>query len=98
VPMEFWKLVVWRDVKRKLRATAFKLSQVKETKDIVFEEALDFDKNTEFQEFQCSIESLAKLTHLDFKAFLKYDTFGKKAGKKEVKIDSLESLMLEIGE
>lgn len=96
VPMEFWKLVVWRDAKKKLKATAFKLSQAHVVGDIDFE-ALDFDKNMEFQEFQCSIESLSKLTQLDFKAFLKYDTFGKKAGKKEVKIDSLESLMLEIG-
>ena len=76
VPLEFWKLVVWRNEKNKLKATAFKLSQANVVGDIDFE-ALDFDKDMAFQEFQCSIQSLSELTQLDFKAFLKYDTFKK---------------------
>ena len=92
IPMEFWKLVVWRNEKNKLKATAFKLSQANVVGEIDFE-ALDFDKDMAFQEFQCSIQSLSELTQLDFKAFLKYDTFKKKSGKNEVKVDSKETLL-----
>ena len=92
IPMQFWKLVVWRNEKNKLKATAFKLSQANVVGDINFE-ALDFDKDMAFQEFQCSIQSLSELTQLDFKAFLKYDTFKKKSGKSDVKLDSREALM-----
>jgi endonuclease G len=92
IPLEFWKLVVWRNEKNKLKATAFKLSQANVVGEIDFE-ALDFDKDMAFQEFQCSIQSLSELTQLDFKAFLKYDTFKKKSGKNEVKVDSKEALL-----
>jgi endonuclease G len=92
IPLEFWKLVVWRNEKNKLKATAFKLSQANVVGDIDFE-ALDFDKDMAFQEFQCSIQSRSELTQLDFKAFLKYDTFKIKSGKNEVKVDSKEALL-----
>ncbi|HAD13282.1 MAG TPA: hypothetical protein DCF33_12695 [Saprospirales bacterium] len=93
IPMEFWKMVVWRDDKNKLKATAFKLTQVPLVDDINFE-AIDVDKNMEFKEFQISIEQLAALTGLDFSAYRKYDTFGKKTkAKKEVKLETEEALM-----
>lgn len=93
IPMEFWKLVVWRNDKKKLRATAFKLSQANVVEDIDFE-ALDFDKNMEFQEFQCSIPTLEKLTQIDFSAYRKYDTFDPKSRKNEVALEGKEALML----
>ncbi|HLP93211.1 MAG TPA: DNA/RNA non-specific endonuclease [Saprospiraceae bacterium] len=93
IPMEFWKMVVWRDDKNKLKATAFKLTQVPLVTDINFE-AIDVDKNIEFREFQISIEQLAALTGLDFSAYRKYDTFGKKTkAKKEVKLETEEALL-----
>lgn len=93
IPMEFWKMVVWRDDKNKLRATAFKLTQVPLVDDINFE-AIDVDQNMEFREFQISIAQLASLTGLDFSAYRKYDTFGKKSrAKKEVKLDTEEALL-----
>ncbi|MBN8678395.1 MAG: DNA/RNA non-specific endonuclease [Chitinophagales bacterium] len=93
IPMEFWKMVVWRDDKNKLKATAFKLTQVPLVADINFE-AIDVDQNMEFREFQISIEQLASLTGLDFSAYKKYDTFGKKIkAKKEVKLETEEALL-----
>ncbi|MBL7806538.1 MAG: DNA/RNA non-specific endonuclease [Saprospiraceae bacterium] len=93
IPMEFWKMVVWRDDKNKLKATAFKLTQVPLVADINFE-AIDVDKNMEFREFQISMEQLAALTGLDFSAYRKYDTFGKKTkAKKEVKLETEEALL-----
>jgi endonuclease G len=93
IPMEFWKMVVWRDDRNKLRATAFKLTQVPLVEDINFE-AIDVDKNMEFREFQISIEQLAALTGLDFTTFKKYDTFGMKTrAKKEVKLETEEALL-----
>jgi endonuclease G len=93
IPMEFWKMVVWRDDKNKLRATAFKLTQVPLVDDINFE-AIDVDQNMEFKEFQISIPQLAALTGLDFSAYRKYDTFGKKTrAKKEVKLETEEALL-----
>jgi len=92
IPMEFWKLVVWKSGKKKLKATAFKLSQAAVVGEIDFE-ALDFDKNLEFKEFQCSIQSLAAQTNLDFSAFKRLDTFKKKSGGKAVPIDNMEALM-----
>ncbi len=92
IPMEFWKLVVWKNEKKKLRATAFKLSQASVVGDIDFE-VLDFDKNIEFKEFQCSIKTLEKLTQLDFSAYQKYDTFDAKSSKTMVAIDNKEALI-----
>jgi len=92
IPMEFWKLVVWKSGKKKLKATAFKLSQAGVVGEIDFE-ALDFDKNLEFREFQCSIQSLATQTNLDFSAFLRLDTFKKKSGAKPIPIENMEALM-----
>lgn len=93
IPLEFWKLVVWRNAQQKLRATAFKLSQENLVSEINFEE-LDFDKNLEFKEYQLSIKALEKLTGIDFTAFRKYDTFAKKMDAKPVKLENPESLML----
>lgn len=82
IPMEFFKIIVWLDDAKKLRATAFKLSQILLLKDIHFdesmridEEALDIDKVVEFKSFQCSIENISKATEIDFKGLEKYDTF-----------------------
>lgn len=93
VPLEFWKLVVWRNAKKHLRATAFKLSQVNLVDNINFED-LNFDQVMDFQEYQLSIKSLEKLIDIDFSAYRKYDTFGKDQNKKPVKLDNLESLIL----
>jgi DNA/RNA endonuclease G (NUC1) len=61
--------------------------------DINFE-AIDVDQNMEFKEFQISIPQLAALTGLDFSAYRKYDTFGKKTrAKKEVKLETEEALL-----
>ena len=78
VPMDFYKIILWLTEDKKLKATAFRLSQEDLVGDIDFEE-LDFDKNIEFKEYQCSIKSLQTETGLDFGAIMKYDTY-KSAG------------------
>lgn len=92
IPMDFWKLVVWKGGKQRLKATAFKLSQTGVVENIDFE-AMDFDLNLEFQTYQCSIPSLSALTQLDFSAFLPYDRYPKRPGAKEVRIDTAEALV-----
>ncbi len=74
VPMDFYKVVLWVTDDGNLKATAFKLSQVKLVSDVDFEQ-LDLDQNTEFKEYQCSIKSLQEKTKIDFSAFFQFDTF-----------------------
>jgi endonuclease G len=90
VPMEFWKVILWFNENKDLRATAFKLSQSDLVGDIKFEK-LDFDTDAEFHEFQCSITSLEKATHLDFSAIKPFDTFDSSGGNEMLRIDSEES-------
>ena len=92
IPMDFWKVVVWPGGRQRLKATAFKLSQIGVVGEIDFE-VLDFDQNLEFQTYQCSISSLATLTQFDFSAFLPYDRYKKKTGAKDVRIDTAEALV-----
>lgn len=84
VPMDFYKIVVWLTDGGELRATAFKLSQVDKVDDIDFEQ-LDLDQNAEFKEYQCSIESLEKLTHIDFSAIKAADTYDNTGADEEIK-------------
>ena len=74
VPMEFWKIILWFDKAGNLKATAFKLSQSDKVAGIDFEK-LDFDANPDYKTYQCSIESLEKLTNLELSYLAKYDTF-----------------------
>ncbi len=82
VPMDFFKIVLWLTDAGKLKATAFRLSQLNNVGDINFEE-LDLDQNTAYQEYQCSISSLQNDTHIDFSAISSYDTFEGKDNKKK---------------
>jgi endonuclease G len=74
IPMNFYKIIIWPGEDGKLKATAFRLSQVNEVKDYVFE-ALDIDKNAEYKQLQCSIAGLMDQTGIDFSAIVDYDTF-----------------------
>jgi endonuclease G, mitochondrial len=74
IPLDFWKIILWFNDDKELKATAFKLSQKKLVGDIDFE-AIDIDKNMEFQEHQCSIKSLEKETGIEFSDIAKFDTF-----------------------
>jgi endonuclease G, mitochondrial len=74
VPMEFWKIILWFDQNGKLRATGFKLSQANLVENIDFEK-LDFDTNPDYKVYQCSIESLEKLTGLELSYLANYDTY-----------------------
>ncbi len=89
IPMDFWKIILWLDDAGKLKATAFKLTQTGLADDIDFDfEALDIDKNLEFQPFQCSIKSLEKLTKIDFSDIRAFDTFDDSIGEESLKINS----------
>jgi endonuclease G len=74
VPMEFWKLILWFNKSGDLKATAFKLSQANLVAGIDFEK-LDFDAHPDYKVYQCSIESLEKLTNLELSYLAKYDTY-----------------------
>ncbi len=87
VPMEFFKIILWFNDDKELKATGFKLSQEDLVGDIDFE-AIDIDANLEFLEHQCSIESLQKDTNLDFSAILPFDTFEKVNGEESFRITS----------
>lgn len=101
IPMQFFKIVLWLDDNKKLKATAFRLSQELLVDDIKFdesmriaEEAIDIDKNVVFKAYQVSIKKLAGLIGFDLKYLEKYDTFSKGAGDEEVLIANKESIMI----
>ena len=93
VPMEFWKIILWFNKQSKLRATAFKLSQIDLMGGVDVDEELSFDTNKEFKESQCSIKSLQELTSLDFGAILDLDTFNPADPNESLNIESEASLV-----
>ncbi len=86
VPMDFYKIVLWLTDNGHLKATAFKLSQLRLVNDIDFEQ-LDIDQNTQFKAFQCSIKSLHEQTKMDFSGLFQFDTFEGTVGE-EVALNS----------
>lgn len=91
VPMEFYKIILWFNDKKELKATAFRLSQTELVDDIDFE-AIDIDANIEFKEYQCSIKSLERDTRLDFSHILKFDTYNKANKRESTAIGSEDEL------
>ncbi len=94
IPMDFYKIVCWLTDSGRLKATAFKLSQVELVSDIDFEQ-LDIDQNTTFKEFQCSIKSLQNETKIDFSAIDPFDTFEGNE-EQEVELNSALEVMAHI--
>lgn len=94
IPMEFFKVVLWLDKNKKMKATAFRLSQVELVGDIDFEE-LGFDVEVEFKEFQCSLKHLGELTGIDFKKMQKFDTFVSVNGQETFALKNLKSVSLQ---
>ena len=91
VPMDFYKIVLWLTDAGALKATAFKLSQVALLSHIDFEQ-LNLDQNLQFKEYQCSIKSLQKETHIDFSRLTQYDTFEGVEGQEIALHSALEVL------
>jgi len=101
IPMDFFKIILWLDDSEKLKATAFRLSQIDLVGEVQFDEsmrldieALDIDKLITFKNYQCSIQKLIDLTQIDFKSILKHDTFKPVDGANEVFLDNEESIIL----
>lgn len=95
IPMEFFKIIIWRNDANKIKATAFKLSQqdlvtgIKFTESLgITTEAIDIDTNAVFKEYQCSIKSLSKETGFNFSGLYKYDTFAKNNPTESMRITS----------
>jgi endonuclease G len=96
IPMDFWKIILWYNDDKELKATAFKLSQKTLVDDIDFE-AIDIDLNLEFKQYQCSIKSLEKETDIDFSDIAKYDTYDNTNPNESLEItseDELEKLII----
>ncbi|MEP6584687.1 MAG: DNA/RNA non-specific endonuclease [Ginsengibacter sp.] len=108
IPMEFYKIILWLNDDKKLRATAFRLSQELLVGIIDFdeimrldnealeinEEALDIDKNVKFKLLQCSIKSLGKATRINFSHIERFDTFKATGGIDEKMIIDEREMML----
>ena len=101
VPMDFFKIIVWRNDDGQLKATGFRLSQTDLVKSINFNEvagitleAIDIDTNEKFLEYQASIPSLSKATGLDFSGLNKYDTFNSSTGAEEMLINNASEVDL----
>jgi len=91
VPMEYFKIILWLNNEKKLKATAFKLSQKNLVGDIDFDEAIDLDKNVEFAKYNYSIAKLQDETQLDFSAIIPFDTF---TAKEPIELNSEEEVKL----
>lgn len=98
IPMDYYKVILWLDDNKKLKATAFMLSQELLVSKIKFdesmridEEALDINKDVVFKNYQCSIKKLSSLTNIDFKNIEKYDTFKSTPGSEESMLIENES-------
>ena len=74
IPTDYFKIILWIGEDEKLKATAFRLSQI-DLLDNIDLEAIDIDQNIEFKPFQRSIKSIEKDTKLDFSGIIKFDTF-----------------------
>ncbi|MBL0300569.1 MAG: DNA/RNA non-specific endonuclease [Cytophagaceae bacterium] len=74
VPMEFFKIVIWKSDLKTLKITAFKLSQIN-LDDAIDYEKLAFDKNAEFKEYQCDLKHIQEVTGINFSNLFKFDTF-----------------------
>jgi len=72
IPVDYWKLIVWKNESGKLRSTGFKLSQAGLMSGVEFEK-LAFDEI--FKEQSCSVKYIEKNTGLDFGVIAKWDTF-----------------------
>ncbi len=103
IPMQYFKIILWLNDDGELKATAFKLTQEPLVDHIQFdegmrldeEEALDIDKNMDFDEYQCSIKSLSRLTKINFEQLEQFDTFDSDDdNEEEVLIEDAEALML----
>jgi endonuclease G len=100
-PMEFFKIIVWLDDEKNLKATAFKLSQELLLSDVHFDEslrldleALDIDKVVKFKNYQCSIKSISEATEIDFKGLEQFDTFKSNDGLDHTLLNNEESIVI----
>lgn len=91
VPLDFYKIILWLNDNKQLKATAFKLSQ-KDLVDNIDFEAIDIDQNVTFAAYQVSITSLEKDTKIDFSDIKDYDTFRAGNGEEELLIESEEAV------
>jgi len=92
IPMEYYKVIMWKDDNNKLRATSFTLSQSDLVDEIDFED-LGIDQNVRFKEHQVSLKDLQKRTKIDFEDIQEFDTF--KGNNSSIEIRD-ESHLLEI--
>lgn len=94
IPVDFWKLVVWRNESGKLRSTGFKLSQAKLMSDVEFER-LAFDEI--FKEQSCSVKYIEKNTGLDFGEIANWDTFsgGNADEPEKLIVEDFEKLIIQ---
>ncbi len=94
IPVDFWKLVVWRNESGKLRSTGFKLSQAKLMSDVEFER-LAFDEI--FKEQSCSVKYIEKNTGLDFGVIANWDTFsgGNADEPEKLIVEDFEKLIIQ---
>jgi endonuclease G len=94
IPVNFWKLIVWKNTAGKLRSTAFKLTQANLMGEVEFEK-LAFDEL--FKEQSCSVKYIEDNTGLDFGILTKWDTFsgGNADEPEKLIIEDFEKMILD---
>ena len=92
IPMSFYKIVLWLNDEKELKATGFKLSQRELIGDIDFED-IGIDRNLVFKSYQCSIESLQMMCSIDFSDLIEYDTFQKDYDREVIDEAHLDELL-----
>ena len=94
IPVDYWKLVVWKNESGKLKATGFKLTQAGLMSDVEFEK-LAFDEI--FKEQSCSVKYIEKNSGLDFGVIAEWDTYsgGNADEPEKLIIEDFEKMIIE---
>jgi endonuclease G len=92
IPMDYWKIVLWLNEQKQLKATGFLLSQENLVEDIDFDEAIDLDDRVEFAPYMVPVATLAKLTGINFDQIEKFDTYRSGTGEERIDLKDLDQI------
>lgn len=92
IPMDYWKIVLWLNDQKQLKATGFLLTQENLVEDIDFDEAIDLNDRVEFAPYMVPVATLSELTGINFDQIEKFDTYRSGTGEERINLKDLEQI------